>query len=623
MKIWGLLAFFVMCGCEGVIAGSRSASPTLDASGGTGGGNSGSGGNSAEDASPFACRPSEVAPASAVQRLTDKQYANALRSALSALSATELQNFWKQTDVAQALASIPKDGTPGHRLAYDAEDQRISSLLVEPQLNLAIAAGVFVASDATRLERFVKSYAPTACAASVLATTCVEAFVSGFGRQVLRRPLNTDDKTFYKAPYVDATYGGYKAVIASILASPDFVFRTEFEGADVGPNRVTLTPFERAQRLAWTLTNAPPDATLTTAADARFQSAGHSYADEVQRLIKTPAARENFENFYRQWLRLERVPGFNPSAKSVLSLAYPDGSSAPIPDSVDLAQLRLNAFQELVDVMSFHTFDRDGTLGDALTSNVSLAKTADLAQLYGVSAWPGPRPDGSIDEGTLVKFKPGERAGLFTRAGFLISGFPDSNPILRGARLRTEFLCDEISPPADTRPPANYVAPLVPSTRNLTVAKTEIAGTSCRSCHNSLINPLGFPLEKYDSFGRYRTQEPLYSSTGSITGWNPVESTSTPNVGLASDSTVAADGVSLSKLLADSKRFQGCFSRHVFRYAYGRKEQLANGPDSDEPADACELKALQEAAGKNPLRNFLGDLVSSPRFQERTYGAEN
>ncbi len=55
--------------------------------------------------------------------------------------------------------------------------------------------------------------------------------------------------------------------------------------------------------------------------------------------------------------------------------------------------------------------------------------------------------DQSCDGGVPVRLPDGQRAGLFTRAGFLFSGVNEPNPVLRGARIRTEFLCANLMPP--------------------------------------------------------------------------------------------------------------------------------------------------------------------------------
>ncbi len=90
------------------------------------------------------------------------------------------------------------------------------------------------------------------------------------------------------------------------------------------------------------------------------------------------------------------------------------------------------------------------------------------------------------------------------------------------------LLCMKLGPPD----PDNLVeAPEVDtleymkshSTRERVSTKT--AATNCNSCHK-IINPLGFALEGFDSVGRFRTEErvysPLYQNGGTVFATHPL-----------------------------------------------------------------------------------------------------
>ena len=537
-----------------------------------------------------------------VLRLTPTQYRNVVEDLLGRAFTT--------AELAGVLSpfTLPPDGST-HRaeLTYDSMDQRISPLLVEPQLNLATAVGEWIAGDAARLAKFTQTFGGAACA-SPSAAGCPAAVLEGLGPRALRRPLDDDDRTTYLGAYGDTTYGGYRALIASLMLSPDFLFRTEFRGEAVGARSdlTTLSPHELANRVAFALTNSMPDDAMFDAAAHGFEGTGFTLEAQVARLLLTPRARAQSEHFYRQWLRLDRVPGFNPSAASALALEYPDQSAPPLAADTNLEQLRLDAFDEMVTLMTY--YGEHGSLRDALLSDVSFAKSPVLARLYGVPAWNG-------DEQALVHFPAGQRAGLFTRAGYLLSGYPDTNPVMRGARLRVEYLCDVMEPPANTSPPANYMTPAVPTVRNVVTAKTEIAGSACQGCHHVSINPLGFPFEKYDAFGRYRTQEALHDATGAVTTWTPVDSATIPDLDRNGGTAPAADGVALSALLADSQRLHACFARHTFRYVFGRKEVAA--------VDGCVLGNMERATGTGSLQDVMKSLTGSTEFALRRMPAGN
>ncbi|MDP3506329.1 MAG: DUF1592 domain-containing protein [Myxococcales bacterium] len=556
----------------------------------------------------FSCAAGADPSAAVVLRLTRNQYRATLADLLTrAFPAATVQTLLASTEVSRALGAIPDDGTSDRQLLYDTQDQRISTRLIEPQLDVATAVGTWVATDATRLSQFVRTFGNAAACATPTAPACVDSVVDGFGQRALRRPLDPadGDAAFYRAAYDDSTYGGYRGLIATMLMAPGFLFRTEFKGSpeQAREDLIRLSSWELASRLSYTFTGSMPDEALFAAARADFTGAGNTLAAQTDRLLSSPQARARFEQFYRQWLRLNRIPGFNPSANAALPLQDPDGLGAPLPATMDLVQFRLDAFDEQVALMMNATFDTDnGSMRDALMSQRSFARSADLARVYGVPAWNG-------DAASSVPLPAGQRAGLFTRAAFLLSGYPDTNPIHRGARLQVEYLCGVMDPPADTSPPAGYMPPAVPTVRNLVAAKTEIPGTACAGCHTYTINPLGFSLEQYDAFGRNRRQEPIHDGQGAIVRWERTDFTATTSV-KRDGPTVTTSGTELSQALAESDRFHGCFARNVFRGFVGRTEQATTG-------DACVLASLQQASSSGSLKDVARALSQSREFTLR------
>lgn len=556
----------------------------------------------------FDCQPSADPSVSGALRLTPRQYRATVADLLGrALPPATVEAFLAQGEVARALAALPEDGSSDRQLVYDQQDQRISTRLVEPQLDVATAVATWVTADATRLATFVRAFAPGAACTTITASACVDAFIDGFGQRVLRRPLDDGDAAFYRAAWDDTVFGGYRGLIATLLLSPGFLFRLELKGlAETGRGDLSrLTPFELASRVSYTLTGSMPDEPLFAAARAGFTGPGQTLDEQVDRLLATPRARAHFEGFYRQWLRLNRVPGFNPSAASALAQRDPDGLSSPLPSSLDLPRFRLDAFEEQVSMLTHFTFDeREGSMGDVLTTSRSFARTPELASVYGVGPWSG-------DPAQVVAIPAGQRAGLFTRSAFLLSGYPDTNPIHRGARLQVEYLCGVMEPPADTSTPATYVPPAVPTVRNLVAAKTQIAGTACYGCHTYTVNPLGFALEQYDAFGRNRRQEPIHDGAGAITRWEPVDFTASSTVSREGP-TRTTNALELSAALAASDRFHACYARNVFRGFLGRGEQPTQG-------DACVLQAMQQASASGSLKDVARALVRAPQFALRRF----
>ncbi len=559
----------------------------------------------------FSCTPGQRAT-TPLLRLTDEAYRLTLSSVLApGLTATELRTALQT--IGPRLAALPTDGTAsGHHLTYDTQDQRISRLLVEPQLFGAFELATWISADPARLERFVRAFGGATPCATITTPACATAFINGFGKLALRRPVDADERTRLEGFFNDTSWGGHRAVIVGLLTHPSFIFRTEFRGAAVpGSNdTVSLTDWELASRLSYALTGAPPDAALLAAAQAHFLGTGKTLDEQASRLVTTPQARQHLARFYEQWLRLDRIPVIDSTAVPALGVVGADRPGSALPLDTDLVALRDDAFAELVTLMD-ETSAGGGSLSQALTTEQSFAKSPTLASIYGVTTWPKTLPDGGVDR-TPVMLPAGERTGLFSRAGFLLSGFADPNPIKRGARLRVEYLCETLVPPDNIDPPAAYVPATIPTPRNVAVAKTEIPGTDCAGCHKPFINPLGFTFEQYDAFGRYRTQQPV-TLNGAIS-WVPVDAHSVPNLSNG-DPAMAQNAKDLAQLLARSEKFNACFARHALRYLDGREE--------DEALDGCRLQQVHSAAKSQSLRDTFVSGVRHPDFRLRRLTVEN
>jgi hypothetical protein len=569
------------------------------------------------EGSPFVCSVQEPG-VSPMRRLSRTPYLNSLRDLLGrAWDPSTVDGFLKSSATAPLIDALPPDGIGGKGLLYDQQDQRISGQLVEAQLNLALAIADWITIDPVRLGTFVRRFGAAGSCAIVTAPGCVTSFIDGFGLRALRRPLdnsNDNDGAFYRSIYDNPDRGGYRSLIAAFLMSPAFLFIGELKGTAVD-NRTDLTQltsFEIASRLSFLLTDSMPDEALLEAAGKGELLDPAQLSLHTERLLAQSTTRKQLLNFYRQWLRPERVPDFNPAITPALGLTYPDNASSSLPANFDLVGLKSHATEELLELADYYTFGApQGRLSDLFTSDLSFAKTADLAQIYGVSTWPGKQPDGSWDSSRLVHFAANQpRAGIFTRAAFLFSGFPDSNPLIRGARIRVEFLCDVISPPIDTTPPKGTPSPTILSVRNLAAAKTEVPGSACAGCHPTLINPLGFALEDYDSMGRYRTQEALFSNAA-VSSWTPVDAATRPAI-KPGDLTNVKGGIELSGLLGRSTKAEACFTRNYFRYFFGRQEVDAQ--------DGCLLESLRVALSdpsSGSLKNLLKATPTTPEFALR------
>jgi hypothetical protein len=173
-------------------------------------------------------------------------------------------------------------------------------------------------------------------------------------------------------------------------------------------------------------------------------------------------------------------------------------------------------------------------------------------------------------------YKRPDRAGLLTHPAWLIAHSLNdtTDPIRRGKWIRERLLAGTVPDlpiTVDATIPEDHTKTL---RERLAVTEQQ----ECWRCHQQM-NPLGYPFEIYDDFGRFRTEESLDKlpkSNGRHPS-KPVHSsgvlTGTGNQKLDGD---VQDALELIDRLAASDRVRQSIIRHAFRYFMGRNEMLTD-----------------------------------------------
>ena len=212
------------------------------------------------------------------------------------------------------------------------------------------------------------------------------------------------------------------------------------------------------------------------------------------------------------------------------------------------------------------------------------------------------------------KMPDGQRAGILTHPAWLIawSGNFDNDPIRRGKWIREHLLADKMP---DVPLDVNAVVPEHrdhPLRERLRVTRDEY----CWKCHQKM-DPLGFPFEQFDDFGRYRNRE-MVGELLSIFPERHVDARTTPldTRGRVTDSGdeplegEVKNAFELVEKLGNSTRVRQSFVRHAFRYWLGRNETLDDSPT---------LIAADEAYVKHggSMKAMIASLLSSDSFLYR------
>ena len=303
----------------------------------------------------------------------------------------------------------------------------------------------------------------------------LKAFTLRFAQMAYRRPLNDEQKADLTAIYAAGVAPEVAAKRAFIftLSNPAFLY------PGIGPQ----DDYAVASRLALTLWDSVPDATLLKAAAAGQLKDAAQVRLQAQRMMKDPRAKSKLRDFLHHWLHVEEGAEIAKDQKE-----YPGFDQGVVMD----LRTSLDLFAESV-VWSEQSDYRQLLLSDTILMNERLAK------FYGqkVEAGAGFQP---------VKMDAEQRGGVLTHP-FVLATFSytkSSSPIHRGVFVTRNILGLMLKPPPMA---IAFMDDKFDPSFTMREKVTELTSKpACMSCHVT-INPLGFSFERFDAVGRVRTTD--------------------------------------------------------------------------------------------------------------------
>lgn len=525
---------------------------------------------------PYMCVAGSDPGVNVMRRLTLREYTNTLNDLMAGqVTTAELQ---------QELGSIPKEtvlDVPATRLFDTSNPKAMNlSLMMAYHRTAARVADLSVVSTAK-----MNAVAGDVCmSAATVTDACVNGFLDRFGLRAFRRPLTVAEKAKFLVLYRSGASSPERMsrIIHALLLSPQFLYQLADNGNPIAgrADLLQFTPYEMASRISYMVLGSMPDTELFNAAANGSLSTQAGITAQVDRLFALPRARTMVQEFYSQWLRLDLL-----NTKNVTT-AFADGMN---PSAV-----QAEARQEIIDFMDDAIWTQRANYQALLSSNLAYPKGPNLARIYGVS-----------QSQQAVQLTDRNRKGLFTRVGILSqSSGEETSPIKRGIKMRVNILCDSIAAPASALLQQAVKADPLTSTRTQVTTKT--SGGACLGCH-SQINPLGFALENYDAFGRYRTVETV-TSNGQSANW-PIDAKVSPNIFGIDDAAI--DGAAeMQDRMALSNKGPACFARQYLQFSLGR---------ASEARDYCSLAPMYEALNRSggSMQEMFKTLVKTASFQQK------
>jgi len=421
-----------------------------------------------------------------------------------------------------------------------------------------------------------------------------------FAARAYRRPLTRAERDGLLAYYEKLRKQGalshedaMRDSVASILISPDFLYRADLRNPATGspglassPAAIPLSGYDLASRLSYFLWSSMPDQELLNHAAAGDLSRRDVLIAQARRMLKDPRARGLATEFAASWLDSRHFETFN----SVDRERFPAFTN----------DLREAMFEEPVRFVEDLIRNNHSVL-DLLYGNYTFVNPV-LATHYGIPGVTGkPGQSGKTKEDDWVRVDDAgryERGGLLPMAVFLTQTSPGlrTSPVKRGFWVVRRLLGEVIPPP----PPK---VPELPQDEAMTdaplrdVLAQHRSNPLCAGCH-ARFDVFGLAMEGYGPVGEARTKD--------LAGRAIDASATFPGKFQGS----GFRGVQAYIKEKRQQDFLDNISRKLLSYALSRSLQL-----SDDPVVA-QMKTRMSATGYR-FESLVETIVTSRQFLNR------
>jgi hypothetical protein len=414
---------------------------------------------------------------------------------------------------------------------------------------------------------------------------CARNITEGIARRAFRRPLRPGEADHLLQAYTAARAGksfdeGVRSVVTRILASPDFLYRTEQAPAGKGAGDVfALDNLQLASRLSFFLWSSLPDDELLEVAAAGRLTDDAVLVQQVTRMLANPRAQSLARDFAFQWLGLSKLADIEPDPN-----IFPYAANHR-----DLTGDLREDFREEIRLFVDAVFRGNRSVLELMNGDYSYLNER-LAVHYGIRDVKG-------SNFRRVALTDPNRFGLLGKAGVLmVSSYPNRTaPVLRGA-----WILDNITGTPPTPPPPNVESLKDPAPGAKVLSMREQMAVhrtnkSCFACHG-VLDPLGLALENFDGVGHWREKDRLAETRIDASGVLPDGSTVNGPVDLR------------NALMKNPDQFVQTLVTKLMIYATGRPMEWQDMPT---------IRAIVKQAAADDYRfaTLLAAIVKSPPFR--------
>ena len=120
--------------------------------------------------------------------------------------------------------------------------------------------------------------------------------------------------SFYEEGRAEGGFeSGIEMAVRRLLVSPEFLFRTESDLANIAPNtNYRISDLELASRLSFFLWSSIPDDELLDLASSGTLHQPVVLEQQTRRMLADPRSHAIVDNFVGQWLLLRNIPALKP-----------------------------------------------------------------------------------------------------------------------------------------------------------------------------------------------------------------------------------------------------------------------------------------------------------------------
>ena len=316
-----------------------------------------------------------------------------------------------------------------------------------------------------------------------------KAILRDFCRRAFRRPATAAEIKGLNQIFLDEFSNSQRLepaiqkTLTAVLVMPQFLLKIESAMKNSEPE--PINDFDLASRLSYFLWASMPDEELLQLAEQGSLSKPEVLQAQISRMLNNRRSKTLGYVFGGQWLGFEDVgirrrqdPIDNPWCTESLMTAMRAESA-----------------------LFLHSLIRnDRPLSELINARYTFLNE-ELANHYRIRGITG-------EAMRKVNLKTQLRGGILTQASVLsITAFPDrTSPVVRG-----HWVLDTIlgTPPPEPPPNVSEISEEVLDRDDLSFrekVQQHSNNINCKSCHQEM-DPIGFSLENYDNFGRYRTRQ--------------------------------------------------------------------------------------------------------------------